>query len=50
VQTLNTNTLLGVAVDVTGVNEIIKTQTIAEWRRNPVEWPKLPAVFLFLAG
>jgi 16S rRNA (cytidine1402-2'-O)-methyltransferase len=40
---------LTVALDLTGKQESIVTHTIAEWKRRKQEWPKLPAVFLFLA-
>jgi len=48
-KTLQKTTLLTVAIDITGKQESIKTQTIAKWQSNKVNWPKEPAVFLFLA-
>lgn len=48
VRTLHPATLLCVAMNVTGAEEIIRTQTIAEWRNFTATWPKQPAVFLFL--
>jgi len=49
IKTMHPETLLCVAVDITGSQEFIRTYTVHEWRRTPVELPKLPAVFLFLA-
>jgi 16S rRNA (cytidine1402-2'-O)-methyltransferase len=46
---LKTTTRLCVAVDLSGETENITTRTIADWKRQTVEWPKKPAVFLFLA-
>lgn len=46
---LRGETRLCVAVDVTGSTEQIVTRKIREWRKETVEWPKKPAVFLFLA-
>lgn len=48
-KTLGNDTMLCVAVDLTGKNETVYTKRIAEWRSTSTEWPKLPAVFLFLA-
>jgi 16S rRNA (cytidine1402-2'-O)-methyltransferase len=48
-KTLQKTTLLTVAIDITGKQESIKTQTVAKWQANKVNWPKEPAVFLFLA-
>jgi 16S rRNA (cytidine1402-2'-O)-methyltransferase len=46
---LNFETMLTIAVDVTGANEYIATKPVKSWREKPPELPKLPAVFLFLA-
>lgn len=48
-KTLQKSTLLTVAIDITGKQESIRTLTIAKWQSNKVNWPKEPAVFLFLA-
>jgi len=48
-KTLNADTVLCVALDLTGKEESIISRSIAEWKRSAMEWPKLPAVFLFLA-
>lgn len=49
VRTLHDSTYLCVAVDLTGKNENIKTRTVKEWKSVKIDFPKLPAVFLFLA-
>jgi 16S rRNA (cytidine1402-2'-O)-methyltransferase len=48
-KTLQPETLLCLAVDVTGEQEFIKTQFVRQWRLEPLELPRMPAVFLFLA-
>jgi 16S rRNA (cytidine1402-2'-O)-methyltransferase len=46
---LAAETLLTIAVDVTGEFESIHTKSVKAWKQKPPELPKLPAVFLFLA-
>jgi len=46
---LNPETLLCVAVEVTGKEESILTQPVSRWRKTSPAWPKAPAIFLFLA-
>jgi len=46
---LGENVLLCVASDLTGANELIKTQSIKKWKDQMHEWKKAPTVFLFLA-
>lgn len=46
---LSAQTQLCVAVDITGENENIFTQSVGQWRRQPITLGKDPAVFLFLA-
>ncbi len=46
---LQDSTLLCVAVNVTGVDERIKTLPVKKWKTVKTEFPKSPAVFLFLA-
>jgi len=48
-QNLGSSTYLSIAVDLTGKEETIKTQTVGAWSNEKPHWPKLPAVFLFLA-
>ena len=48
-QHLSPQTRLCVALDVTGHNEFIRTDRVANWRLQTIELPKSPAVFLFLA-
>src|SRR4051812_5793294 len=47
IKNLNENTLLTVALDVTGVSEFIKTMTVKNWKKDMPDLPKLPAVYLF---
>ena len=49
VATLSPSTRLCVASDLTGVNQTITQKNISDWRKIPVELPKHPALFLFLA-
>lgn len=49
VNNLNADTRLTVALDVTGKEEVISTRHVSAWKSKPTEWPKAPAVFLFLA-
>jgi len=46
---LHPETLLCIAVDVTGSQESIQMRSVKEWKLKPIELPKLPSVFLFLA-
>jgi 16S rRNA (cytidine1402-2'-O)-methyltransferase len=48
-KTLQPETQLCLAMDVTGGQEFIKTQPIGQWRSEPLGLPKIPIVFLFLA-
>ncbi|MET0394519.1 MAG: SAM-dependent methyltransferase [Chitinophagaceae bacterium] len=43
-------TRLCIAADLTGKNEWIRTQTIAQWKNQPVDLHKRPAIFLLYAG
>jgi 16S rRNA (cytidine1402-2'-O)-methyltransferase len=43
------NTSLSIGVDITGINQNLKTRTIAEWRENKPELHKRPAVFVLYA-
>lgn len=49
VKNLNSDTRLTIAMDITGRQEFISTHPVSAWKDKPVEWPKTPAVFLFLA-
>lgn len=49
VKNLSSDTLLTIAIDITGKTESIKTRKIRDWKSEKVTWPKSPAVFLFLA-
>ncbi len=48
VNTLHEETLLCVALDITGDSEEIKTYTVRAWRKIKQALPKAPTVFLFL--
>lgn len=43
------NTMLCIAVDITGENEIIKTKSINVWKKNKIDLHKKPTVFLINA-
>jgi 16S rRNA (cytidine1402-2'-O)-methyltransferase len=47
-QNLHDDTLLCIAVDLTGKEENIKTLPVSKWKNLRPELPKVPAVFLFL--
>jgi 16S rRNA (cytidine1402-2'-O)-methyltransferase len=46
---LHLETRLTVALDLTGQHEFVRTLTIEQWKKQKQNWPKSPAVFLFLA-
>jgi 16S rRNA (cytidine1402-2'-O)-methyltransferase len=48
-KTLNKDTLLTVAIDITGKDQRILTQSIGKWQSAKTTWSKTPAVFLFLS-
>jgi 16S rRNA (cytidine1402-2'-O)-methyltransferase len=50
VSTLSAETLLTIALDITGELESIQTKPVKSWKQNTPDLPKLPAVFLFLAS
>ena len=43
------NTWLSVAQNISGEKEHIQTHSIAHWKKHPVNFEKVPAVFLILA-
>lgn len=49
VNNCNGSTKLCIAVDITGKNEWIKTKTVSEWKKNPPDIHKRPAIFLLYA-
>jgi 16S rRNA (cytidine1402-2'-O)-methyltransferase len=49
IQTLQDDTLLCMAVELTGKAESIKTYPVKKWKTLKPELPKAPVVFLFLA-
>lgn len=46
---LHEDTLLCIAIDITGKDESIITKPVKAWRKDKPELPKSPAVFLFSA-
>jgi 16S rRNA (cytidine1402-2'-O)-methyltransferase len=46
---LNNETLLCIGLDITGESEKVLTKTVKQWKVQPIDLPKKPAVFLFLA-
>jgi 16S rRNA (cytidine1402-2'-O)-methyltransferase len=46
---LHEDTLLCIAIDITGKDESIVTKPVKAWKKEIPEFPKSPAVFLFLA-
>lgn len=48
-QGLGNTTQLTVALDLTGKNEFIKTQSVGEWKKSIPQLPKEPAVLMFLS-
>lgn len=47
---LDPSTRLCIALDLTGPDEMVKTQRIEAWRAHGISLPKLPCLFLFLAN
>ena len=48
-KTCNPTTTLCIAADLTGPREIIKTKTIAEWKKEKTDFHKKPVIFLLCA-
>lgn len=48
--TLHDETLLCIAYDLTGKDEFICTQRIADWKARQIQLPKTPAIFLILSS
>ena len=49
-ETLNPETRLCLAIDLTGRSESVKTMPVRKWKSVSADLPKLPAVFLFNAS
>ena len=49
-QTLQPNTRITVALDVTGSHEMIRTKTAHQWKLDPLSLPKIPAIFAILGN
>jgi 16S rRNA (cytidine1402-2'-O)-methyltransferase len=50
VKTLHPDTRVCVAVDLTAPAESVKTMAVKDWRKEPIELHKRPAIFLLYAG
>lgn len=48
-QSLQLQTRITVACDITGDHEFIKTKRAQDWLKDPIELPKLPTIFAILA-
>jgi 16S rRNA (cytidine1402-2'-O)-methyltransferase len=48
VDNLQNETMLSIALDLTGPGEKIKTLPVKQWKTRDLQLPKTPAVFLFL--
>ena len=48
-KTLKSETLLCIAIDITGAGERIQTFPVKKWKSMTFDIPKAPAVFLFLS-
>lgn len=46
---LHSETRLTVAIDLTGQHEFIRTLSVSQWKTHKENWPKTPAIFLFLS-
>ncbi len=46
---LHSETQLTVGLDLTGKHEFVRTLKVDQWKKLKENWPKTPAVFLFLA-
>ncbi|HON19371.1 MAG TPA: SAM-dependent methyltransferase [Salinivirgaceae bacterium] len=49
VQSCRLTTLLCLGIDLCGKNQILKTKTIEQWRKQPLKIPKMPAIFAIQA-
>jgi 16S rRNA (cytidine1402-2'-O)-methyltransferase len=49
IRNLKNETLLTIALDITGEQEKIQTLPVQQWQTNQFKLPKVPAVFLFLS-
>jgi 16S rRNA (cytidine1402-2'-O)-methyltransferase len=47
--TLKADTLLSIALEITGSNEFIQTKLVKDWKANKPSLPKEPAIFSFKA-
>ena len=50
IKTCKPQTKFCIAANLTATDEIVKTKSIDEWKKNPLQIPKQPAIFLIYAG
>ncbi len=50
IRVCHSNTLLGIACDLTGASEFIATMTVENWKKHRPDLHKKPAVFLIYSG
>ncbi|MEO6548851.1 MAG: SAM-dependent methyltransferase [Ferruginibacter sp.] len=48
-KTCNATTRICIAAELTGVNEYVKTKTVADWRKEKTDFHKKPVIFLLYA-
>jgi len=48
-KTCKSNTKLCIAAELTSKNELVKTKTIAEWKKEKTGFHKKPVIFLLMA-
>ena len=49
-ETLHPDTLLCIAKNLTGSEEMIKSKTVRDWKKNPIDLHKTPTVFVLSEG
>jgi 16S rRNA (cytidine1402-2'-O)-methyltransferase len=49
IKSLDSDTTLCIAMDLTSANEQIISKSVRDWRKERIDLPKSPAIFLFLA-
>ncbi len=46
-QNCGSDTLLGIASDISGIHEYIRTQSICKWKKTDIQIHKIPTIFSF---
>ena len=49
-QNCKPTTQLCIAAELTSANEFIKTKTIADWKKEKIDFHKKPVIYLFAAS